>query len=337
MDKSLKLAAIAIAALAVICIVIFGIIFIWSIIHVPANRSSSLDFRYYDDSQPYSNHTQYTQNGTFTGHMHVGGSSDTMLILLQDYNVTAFHYNGSVNTTHMIARNVYFNESNYVTPIDTAGYNDTFAISGIPDGFHDVEFVGFVDPYNYTGNNALSDGPFSAGGVRFNVIVNNSTKTIPPYTDSALSNDTLYSHNYSFGGPVLTKEPFSSNYWPRENANGGSVVDYYVNMGSMMWNDNLTGYSFAIVPLLDYEQIPIRVGSPDTVYYGHVDKNMFTAVHMSLMAPDEAGLHKLAVIVITSPYQDLEVAPYVFNNQTWTNNREIIAATTVEHQDINVL
>jgi hypothetical protein len=309
MDKSLKLVAIVIASIAVICIVILGIVFIWGLIHVPTSSSSSLDFRYYEDDQPYLNNTKYMQNGTFTGHMHVGGSSDTMLILLQDYNVTAFHYNGSVNATHMIARNVYFNESNYVTPIDSAVYDDTFAISGIPEGFHDIEFVGFVDPFNYTGNDALFDGPFTSGGVRFNVIVNNSTKVIPPYTDSASSNDMLYSQNYTYAGPSLSKEPFSNKSWPRENADIGSVVDYYVSLRNVMFNNNMTSYSFAIVPLLDYKQIPIRAGSPDTVYYGHVDKNTCAAVHLSLIAPNEPGLHKLVVIVITDPYQDLEVAP----------------------------
>ena len=338
MDKSIKLFAMAIVALAIVCIAALAVMFLWKYFFITSTggRSSSLDFRYYADNQSYLNNTQYTQNGTFNGHMKVGGSSDTILILLQDYNVTAFHYNGSMNKTHMIVKNVYFNESNFVTPIATANYNDTFAISGIPDGFHDVEFVAFVDPYNYTGKNWRYDGPFTSGGVRFNVIVNNSTKVMPQFTDISDSNETLYSQTYPFGGPSLTKDPFSAKVWPRENVAGGSIVDYYVSLRNGTLNGNATGFDFMIVQLLDYQQIPIRAGSHDTVYYGHVNNNTSAAVHLSFKAPDTPGQYKLVDIIITDPYQDLEVPPYVMKGQTWTNNRDIMAWTTVEHQDIIV-
>lgn len=124
--------------------------------------------------------------------------------------------------------------------------------------------------------------------------------------------------------------------WQKENVKGGSTIGYYVNLKSPITDGKAVNYSFAIIQMLDYAQVPIRVGSPDTVYYGHIDNNTSAAVHLSVLAPDTRGNHKLVVMVIGDPYENLEVSPYVENGQTWTTNKNISSFTTVEHQDIVV-
>lgn len=342
MDKNLKILAAAIAVIAIVCIVAIIALYAWRLYVFSTLGSGgslgSLLLSYSQENGSQLNQTQYAPDGSFSGRLYVEGTADTMLIALVDYNVTAFGYNGSTNKTHIIPIKAYVNNTGYVTPYDPSTPKEYFNVSGMPDGFHDVQFLGFVDPYNFSDTGWVSDGPFSANGVRFNVIVNNSSKPELKYTDGPSSNDTFYSGTYEFPSspPSLSKEPLSIKGWQKEKVKAGDTIDYYVNLAHPTFDDKHTNYSFAILQLLDYDQIPIRIGSADNVYYGHIDNGTFASVHMSLKAPAGAGNHKLIVIVSGDPYSDLEVAPYVENNMIFTTNRNVTEFTNIEHQDIIV-
>lgn len=342
MDKNLKMLATWAALVIIVGIVALAATYAWILYDFSTHGSSgslgSLGMSYSGNNGSSLNETQYSSDGSFAGRIYVEGTANTLLVALVDYNVTAFSYNGSVNTTHMIPAKSFINETGYVTPTDPAMTKGAFNVTGIPEGFHDVQFLGFVDPYNYSSPWGMSDGPFSSGGVRFNVIVDNSSKHRLLDTDGPGSNDTVYAGTSEFpsDGPSLSQKPFSAQGWPKENVKANGTIDYYVNLAHPMFDNRQTDYNFTIVQLLDYRQIPIRVGSPDTVYYGRLDNGTFASARMSLKAPDTPGNYKLIVIVSGDPYADVEVAPYMENNMTWTTNKNATIFTDVEHQDIIV-
>lgn len=342
MDNNIKILVAAIVVFVVVCIVALIALYAWNIFMVrsygTAGNSGSLGFQYSGENGSQLNPTQHSPDGSFKGSLYVEGTADTMLMAMVDYNVTAFSFNGSINETHMIPTRAYINETGYVLPFDPVRLKETFNVSGMSEGFHDVALLGFVDPYNYSGSDWRYDGPSAQGALRFNVIVNNSSKSWPGPTDNLSSGDTLYFNSSEFpsASETLSKEPHTPKVWQRESVKSNDTVDYYVNLAHPWFNNNQTSYNFSIVQLLDYKQIPIRAGTDDMVYYGHIDKEMFESAHMSLQAPNVPGDHKLIVIVSGDPYADLEVAPYVEDNQTWTTNKNASSFTDFEHQDIIV-
>ncbi len=72
----------------------------------------------------------------------------------------------------------------------------------------------------------------------------------------------------------------------QEDVKPGQVLDYYLQVGHGLVNGKKLNTSYAIVQLLDYSQVPVRYDASDYVYYGFIDVNESSSVHLSLKAPD---------------------------------------------------
>ena len=239
--------------------------------------------------------------------MTVEPSDDCMLVALVDYRAVPFYFNGNYGKTR------------YLNGSQTGKYNGTFSVTNLSQGFHDMILVGFVVPDNFTYNAGLPANRMTTGSLRYNIVVDNGTKPRPVFENSSTAGNATYRLDYNFSGPNIVREPFDNKGWSWEDVKPGQVLDYYLQVGHGLVNGKKLNTSYAIVQLLDYSQVPVRYDTSDYVYYGFIDVNESSSVHLSLKAPDTAGPHRLVVMLATDPYEDREIAPGVTNtNITWS-------------------
>jgi hypothetical protein len=261
----------------------------------------------------------YADNGSISFNARIDPSDDCLLVCLVDYRVVPFYFNGSCNRTH------------YLAGSRINSYPGVIRVTNLSDGFHDVVVTAFVAPYNFTYDGMVRLNLMTTGSMRFNVIAGNGTKPVPLFENSSTGGNATYRIDYNFSGPSMFWKPFDRRQSVRDKADvrPGQVLDYYLQVGHTIVDGRRLNTSYAIIQLLDYNQIPVRHDVPDTVYYGYISANEYSSVHLSLKAPDTPGPHRLAVLLATDPYANLEVAPGVMN----TN---ITRSVQVEYIDLFV-
>ena len=302
MDKN-KLIMAGIAAILIIVLIIAALYFV-NVIRkeVPQSKTNSIGFRINLSGLGQVGTTQYAVNGNFSLPFTIEPSDDCMLVALVDYQAVPFYFNGSYGKTH------------YLNGSPTDNYYGTFRVTNLSQGFHDVVLVGFVAPYNFTYDaTGWPMNLMATGALRYNVIADNGTKPVPVFENSSTAGNATYRLDYNFGGPNIFREPFDNKRWSREDVKPGQVLDYYLQVGHGLINGKKLNTSYAIVQLLDYNQVPVRYNASDEVYYGYVTVNESSSVHLSLKAPDTAGPHRLVVLLATDPFEDREIAPGVMN------------------------
>jgi hypothetical protein len=220
---------------------------------------------------------------------------------LVDYQVVPFYFNGSYNKTH------------YLTGSRTNEYPGIIRVVNLTDGFHDVTIIGFVAPCNFTYDRGVRSNLMTTGSMRFNVIAGNGMKPVHVFENSSTTGNATYRIDYNFSGPNILRAPFDNKQFYREDVKPGQVLDYYLQVGHATVNGKKHNTSYAIIQLLNYDQVPIRYNTPDTVYYGYISANEYSSVHLSLKAPSTAGPYRLAVLLVTDPYASLEAAPGIMN------------------------
>jgi hypothetical protein len=238
--------------------------------------------------------TQYIQNGTFKGYFEVMNGFPQryqfLVMALVNYKVVPFYYNGTINSTHVVE----------LDPKSTDTY--AFNITDIPDGLNDVYFLVFLDPFN---NSSSDDYRLTTEhlmtDVRFNVIQGEANKP-----NINLSNFTKQSESSnSIGDILVNKNYFNSTFWLYQNVTKNDTINYNINTQ----NDENKSRTFAVIQLLDYNQIPINNNNSEYVYYGSLNKSEAGSINASLIVPNSSGLHQLAVIIFTHPYENLEISP----------------------------
>lgn len=255
-------------------------------------------------SEPY-----YVRNDSFSGTWHFSTGSevqvdDSCLILaLVDYNQTSLTYNGSLGASHTIE---------YRTPVSC---NVSFALTGLQEGFHDVSFFVVLDPYiDIKGDPVYGVWRPDGFGQRYNVIVGNATKPEVVYGAGPLEKYVTYqnstANNLMGYGPWLTKVPFAvaADGLPSAiqsmTVSSGQDLDYYINVKNGFTPEYERYNQFALVQLLDYEQVPLRQDVPVNVYYGTLDPGRMAALHASIKAPSSPGTHVLSLVLAKYPYDD---------------------------------
>jgi len=252
------------------------------------------------------NHTEYLQNNEFNGHIKMINGYKTqnnqyLMLALLDYKIVPVYYNGIISAKHL------FN----LSPMESIIY--PYKMANISAGYHDMMILNFKNPDNHSTNISDRLNTYSQmGNVRFNAIVeNNNTKPLLNYNNS-IKNILIEDNNTSnsFDGLLINKEPFSSNVWLCENVTKNEILNYYINIG----NYNSDNKTYAIIQLLDYDQIPITSNDPEYIYYGQIQNNESASIPANLKVPDKKGVYELIVIFVANPYEQLEVNPGVQNS-----------------------
>ncbi len=244
-------------------------------------------------------------DGNLSGSFTFESPDDILLLALVDYNVTPFYYNGS----HGIAHNIL------ATPGEWRTNNNSgrFRITGIPEGYHAIDFIAITNPYLNDSGSTRTYGSQMIVSQSLEVIVSSNTKPAPEFKGRSASDHAVYLPDRTGTNGLLTREPSSSNNLWKIAAKPGSFEEYYVNVPQRPVNNTIVNNSFAILQLLDYEQITVRDDTPDLVYYGWMNDSDSCSIHMSLKAPAEPGLHKITVLIIRDPYGSMEITPDMSN------------------------
>jgi hypothetical protein len=298
-DKN-KLLVAGIAALLIIVLIVAAM-FLANMFWAKAPKTNGIGFSINRGWPEAVGATQYAAGGNFSLPITVEPTDDCMLVALVDYQAVPFYFNGSYGKTHRL------NGS------PTGEYSGIISVTNLSRGFHDVVLAGFVAPDNFTYDAGLPVNLMAAGALRYNVIVDNGTKPAPAFENSSNPRNATYRLDYNFSGPNIFREPFDNRGLSREDVKPGQILDYYLQVGHGTINGRKLDTSYAIIQLLDYDQVPVRYNSSDYVYYGFIAVNESSSVHLSMKAPDTAGPHRLVVLLATDPYEDREIAPGVMN------------------------
>jgi hypothetical protein len=291
-----------IAAILIIVLIIAAVFLVTVLLkNFTQSKNNSIGFLINQSGRGSAGTTQYAVDGNFSLPLTIEPSDDCMLVALVDYQAVPFYFNGSYGKTH------------YLNGSPANQYNGTFRVTNLSQGYHDVILAGFVVPCNFTYDASRQINRMTTGALMYNVIVDNGTKPMPVFENSSTAGNATYRLDYDFGGPNIFREPFDNRGWSREDVKPGQVLDYYLQVGHGLINGKKLNTSYAIVQLLDYNQIPVRFNAYDYVYYGYITVNESSSVHLSLKAPDTAGPHRLVVLLATDPFEDREIAPGVMN------------------------
>jgi hypothetical protein len=203
----------------------------------------------------------------------------------------------------------------YTTPVST---NVSYRLAGLPEGFHDVNFFMIPDPYDVPYYDAINSPPVTDWSyMRYHVIAGNATKPEVLYAAGPLEQYVAYQNgsklNIMSYGPWLTSVPFldmvtpqgspSTNVIRSMDVSPGQEIDYYINVKNGKDLNNEQFGRFALLQMLDYEQVPLRQGAPGDVYYGSLGQNEVMAFHASLKAPATPGTHMLSIVLAGYPYK----------------------------------
>jgi hypothetical protein len=236
----------------------------------------------------------------FKGHLFVSNQmyeeNDFLIFCLLDYKQVPFKFDEEdKQVLHTI----------HLEPFEERFYS--FDLGKIEKGGHDFEIVAIMKPYEHSLNRTFRfSTDFSyLGSMRKNLFVSDLNLPVINYTNiSAISCSSEYPLN---NGILITKEPCSAKAWLTEEVKPGERLNYTINVAA----DREYPVSFAIMVLLDYEQVPINVNGSNSVLFGKLDAGEKVSIPASITVPDDEGVHELMVVWFTDPYERLETSPGV--------------------------
>lgn len=239
--------------------------------------------------------TQYIKYDELNGYLELlnGYRSDNkfLVMTLLDYRVIDFNYNNSVSKIHFVN----------MPPMKT--FVSQYNITDIPSGYHDIVILTFLNPYNLSRNDSYRLlSPYLINNIRFNVIRDNDNKPFIEYKNMTKTNVSISD------GVFVIKEANASVLWLYENVSDNETLQYQINVE----NTKYENMSYALIQLLDYEQIPLKYSTSEYVYYGLINKSETCSIPASLKVTGH-GAHELVVILVTYPYEDYELVPGIIN------------------------
>jgi len=246
--------------------------------------------------------TQRVNNTIFSGYLKLMNSyniSNKYLVMaFLNYQLIPFMFNKSINTTQIVTIN------------QNKAYMSYFNVNQISYGYSDLLILALKDPYDYFKTVSLDTCTFKIwyqdpfiNYQRFNIIYGSTNKPIINYSQTQTN-----SSSYNINGLFITKEPFSNISWVYGNYTKNECINYYINIK----NNNEKNITFAIIQLLNYEQITTGNNS-NNVIYGYLEKGEACSIPASIVVPDSKGIQDLIVLMITDPYGNLESAPGKLN------------------------
>jgi len=100
---------------------------------------------------------------------------------------------------------------------------------------------------------------------------------------------------------VLSDQPLGEREtkpWRSKDVSAGATVPYHITFN----NPGNKAVEYAVVAVLDYEQVPLGASSP--ALYVRVESKERMSIATSLVAPRRAGAHELVVVLLDKPYLD---------------------------------
>lgn len=275
-------------------------------------------FSCYDDQmQPAGSYLQDARNGSFSGTLHLETFGETsyddswLIMTLVDYRLMPVYYNGSLEKSHVI---------NFRSP---AAFNISFNVTGLEDGSHDLMFINVRDPdckrLEGQGNDRTT--VTAENGMRYKVTEGNETGPIPQFNAGPLEKYVAYLNNskdnFLSYGPWLSEKPFLDMYSPITMVPSGNAIyyieaapgediGYYINIRNGFGSANEAYSRFAIMQLLDYEQMPLNQNTSEDVYFGALDPGRTLAIQAGIKAPETPGTHVLSIVTATWPYEEAD-------------------------------
>jgi hypothetical protein len=174
----------------------------------------------------------------------------------------------------------------------------------LEQGYYDFLLVFFSHPYNHSTDpdwRALST--WAKAYWRANIYVGSCSLPSEEFQSYCQCQD-CQSECGSYTVPFLiSAQPIvvPAARWSSQVVEAGKRLDYWVNVGN---SDNVEE-SFALIYLLDYQQIP-RSPEDETITTGKIAASMQIPLQAGFDAPSEAGLHELVVLRVYRPYAALE-------------------------------
>lgn len=275
---------------------------------------------------------QYANNGNFSGIANFCTFENNtdfyqwLIMAFVDYNLTPIYYDGNLEKSLMIAlqspgqHNVSFNMADLQNETPDFVFfnvvNESFKLTDLQNGTHDIVFLNVLDPHgNHTGDPALWEMA-DISQIRFSLVAGNASASTIQYNTGPLEQFVTIKNNSNINlmddGPQLTEKPFvvdesmAGCMTPTDairyiNATPGEDIDYYIDVRNGVGFGNEDNSRFAMIQLLDYDQVPLRHDMPDDVYFGALNPGQTLALHADIIAPMTPGEHILSIIDMPNP------------------------------------
>ncbi|MFA4859268.1 hypothetical protein [Methanoregula sp.] len=221
-------------------------------------------------------------------------NSDFLIIGLLDYQQIPFEFNNSGKNIHHVI---------HMAPFEEAFYR--FRLPPMPDGSHDFELFLIMKPDEHTLNNSFRFSTDQAllGSRRVNIIVGNATEFSAPrittYNGPTWSCGSDYVLN---DGLLVTTKPCDNRALLSSNVTPDKLYDYSINIAA----DSKYPISVAIVPLLDYYQVPLTKNMNENVAFFNLSAGEKISVPANIGIPHDTGVHELMVLWIPRPYYSID-------------------------------
>lgn len=235
---------------------------------------------------------------SFEGYLWVSNQmtsgSDFLVFGLLDYRQVPFEFNESGTRVHHLIHMAPFEESFY-----------HFRIPPMENGSHDFELFLVMKPDAHTLDDSfrLSTDQALLGSRRLNIVVGNSTQFTPPSVKPYAGPTQSCGSDYVLNdGLLVTTQPCDRKALLSARVNPRGIFNYSINIAA----DNHYPVSVAIVPLLDYYQVPLANNTGDNTAFFSLDPGQKLAIPANIRIPDDEGVHELMVLWIPKPYQSID-------------------------------
>jgi hypothetical protein len=237
------------------------------------------------------------ENTSFEGYYWISNQmydpNDYLIFCLLDYEQVPFSLDGSpLQVLHRVN----------LAPLEERFFH--VEIGPLQEGGHDCEIFALLKTEEHSLDHEfrLSTDFSYLGSKRVNLLVN-STKML----------DVRYSSLRSIGarecgteyvindGILLTRSPCQAEGWFSEDVRAGDDLAYWINVAA----DSRYPVSVAIVTLIDYLQVPVVEGTPETVLFLDLDTGEKVSVPARIAVPGGEGVHELMVLYLPAPYARL--------------------------------
>jgi len=220
--------------------------------------------------------------------------NDFLVFGLLDYQQIPFEFNNSGRGIHHTIHMAPFEESAY-----------PFSIPPMTEGSHDFEIFLVMKPDMHSLNDSFRFSTDQAllGSRRVNIIVGNAQSFFAPslkeYDGPAISCGSDYVLN---DGLLVTTKPCDTKALLSANVIPDSLFDYSINIGA----DNNYPVSVAVVPLLDFYQVPLAKNTNDRTAFFTLNAGEKLSIPANVVIPKDAGVHELMVLWIPLPYHSID-------------------------------
>ncbi|MDD1685650.1 hypothetical protein [Methanoregula sp.] len=237
-------------------------------------------------------------NESFEGYLWVNNQmttgNDFLIFGLLDYQQIPFEFNNSGTHVHHVIHMAPFEESFY-----------HFRIPPMNDGSHDFELFLVMKPDVHSLNNSfrLSTDQALLGSRRVNIIAGNTTGFSAPHRKNYEGPTQSCGSDYVLNdGLLLTTKPCDTKALLSANVTPNEIYDYSINIAA----DDKYPVSVAVIPLLDYYQVPLANNMKENVAFFDLGAGKKLAVPANVLIPQDEGVHELMLLWIPQPYISLD-------------------------------